>query len=297
MMMESLTCRRCDDLFSGYFEGDLDERLRESVDAHVASCARCQSLIRDITRISSQAAALPDLTPSRDLWAGIESRIGPAVVSITDRRHDSGVSRRMLFAAAASLVVVTSSVTYVATTRSIGRKATPQRVAQTAPAPTPAREAPQSPPDESPAVRPDEADQGRVGRGTAGSSVEASVTAVPRAGGARTAASPVARASGAKSSAAALASRTTAPMSSSELALSGEIRQLQRVLQQKRSDLDPATIQVVEDNLNLIDAAVKQARAALARDPASGFLTEKLDDALQKKVELLRTVALLPSKS
>jgi len=86
-------------------------------------------------------------------------------------------------------------------------------------------------------------------------------------------------------------------MSASEMALSTEIVQLQTLLRQKRTDLDPATVQVVEDNLNLIDVAVKQARAALARDPASGFLTERLDNALQKKVELLRTVAMLPSKS
>ena len=86
-------------------------------------------------------------------------------------------------------------------------------------------------------------------------------------------------------------------MSASEMALSSEIGQLQALLKQKRNELDPATVQVVEDNLNLIDVAVKQARAALARDPASGFLTERLDNALQKKVELLRTVAMLPSKS
>ena len=86
-------------------------------------------------------------------------------------------------------------------------------------------------------------------------------------------------------------------MSASEAALSGEIGELQTLLKQKRSQLDPATVQVVEDNLNLIDVAVKQARAALAKDPASGFLNERLDNALQKKVELLRTAALLPSKS
>ena len=69
------------------------------------------------------------------------------------------------------------------------------------------------------------------------------------------------------------------------------------MLKQRRDKLDPSTIKVVEDNLALIDAAVKQARAALMHDPASGFLTEQLDNALQKKVELLRTVALLPSRS
>jgi len=46
-----------------------------------------------------------------------------------------------------------------------------------------------------------------------------------------------------------------------------------------------------------IDAAVKQSRAALAKDPKSGFLTDQLNNALDKKVELLRTVALLPSST
>ena len=69
------------------------------------------------------------------------------------------------------------------------------------------------------------------------------------------------------------------------------------MLKQRRDQLDPSTIKVVEDNLALIDAAVQQARAALLRDPASGFLTERLDNALQKKIELLRTVAQMPSRS
>jgi len=99
----------------------------------------------------------------------------------------------------------------------------------------------------------------------------------------------------ARSPSTALASN--APRTAAEASLAPEIVQLQSVLKQRRSQLDPSTIKVVEDNLALIDAAVKQARAALMRDPASGFLTERLDNALQKKVELLRTVALLPSRS
>jgi hypothetical protein len=87
------------------------------------------------------------------------------------------------------------------------------------------------------------------------------------------------------------------PKTAAEAALAPEIEQLQDVLQHRRGQLDPSTVKIVEDNLALIDVAVKQARAALQRDPASGFLTERLDNALQKKVELLRTVALLPSRS
>ena len=90
---------------------------------------------------------------------------------------------------------------------------------------------------------------------------------------------------------------TNAPRTAVEVSLAPQIVQLQQMLKQRRDQLDPSTIKVVEDNLALIDAAVKQARAALMRDPASGFLTEQLDNALQKKLELLRTVALLPSRS
>ena len=36
---------------------------------------------------------------------------------------------------------------------------------------------------------------------------------------------------------------------------------------------------------------------ALAKDPASGFLATQLNHSLEKKVELLRTAALLPSRT
>ncbi len=58
-----------------------------------------------------------------------------------------------------------------------------------------------------------------------------------------------------------------------------------------------ATVLVIEQSLKIIDAAVRQSRAALARDPNSGFLADQLNHALDKKVELLRTVALLPSRT
>ena len=82
-----------------------------------------------------------------------------------------------------------------------------------------------------------------------------------------------------------------------EKAIAPEIEQLQALLKERRDQLDPSTVKIVEDNLALIDAAVKQAREALMKDPASGFLTQQLDGALQKKVQLLRTVATLPSRS
>ncbi len=271
-----MTCAQCDELFLDFFEDTLGEADRDRFDNHVSTCVRCQSLIRDIDGIRDQAAALPDMIPARDLWSGIEARIQPQVRSISTPRASS-ISKTWLAAAAAALIVATSGVTYLATSRSITSLpgtvkpstivATPQ-VAMVTPEPS------------------------ETGKTSAPSS--APVAVVPEAEPARTTSDP-ARSS--PSASLASAARDKAPMSPSEIAFTGEITQLQTVLTARRSQLDPETVKVVEDNLKLIDSAVKRARAALEKDPASGFLTRQLDNALQKKVELLRTVALLPSST
>jgi len=76
-----------------------------------------------------------------------------------------------------------------------------------------------------------------------------------------------------------------------------EIRRLNAILVARRSQLDTTTIAVVEKNLRIIDDAIAQCKAALKRDPASRFLIESLNDALDSKVQLLRTAAQLPSRS
>ncbi len=95
-----------------------------------------------------------------------------------------------------------------------------------------------------------------------------------------------------------LASRSSgASASPTEIAYGDEISRLQNIITERRNQLDPNTVSVIEQSLKIIDAAVRQSRAALARDPKSGFLTDQLNHALDKKVELLRTVALLPSRT
>ena len=278
-----LTCAECDELFLEYFEGELDAARRMMVDAHAATCARCQGLIRDIQGITATAATLPDLEPSRDLWKGIEARIEPAVVAIGYRRDGISLSRRVIGLAAAALVVVSSSVTYLATRGPEVRRVT---------------EAPRDTP------LPGATDEIRA---PAPAGVEPTQSNAPEASPAAGSAAPAVRAPDAQrrpdvggsttSPRTALASAKPPTNSAADAALAPEIEQLQNMLKQRRDQLDPSTIKVVEDNLALIDAAVQQARAALMRDPASGFLTERLDNALQKKVELLRTVAQLPSRS
>ena len=264
-----INCNDCDELFADWIEGDLAPDTRATVDSHVASCARCQGLARDIDDIRVGAANLPDLVPSRDLWEGIEARIQPAVVSIAPRRSVAAIPRSWLATAAAGLIVVSSSVTYVATSRSIQKDSK-------APAPAPA--AP---------VRVD------------GATVEASAPApqAPAPQAPEAAPAPVREPRVVRRSTRPVITQVSRPVLPAETALSEEIDQLELLLDNRRSELEPETIRVVEENLAIIDAAVNQARAAVERDPGSGFLSGKLESALNKKVQLLRTVALIRSST
>ena len=66
------------------------------------------------------------------------------------------------------------------------------------------------------------------------------------------------------------------------------VADLQRVLSENRSRLDPETVKAVETNLAVIDAAILQARKALVADPANPYLTGHLADQMKRKIRLLQ---------
>jgi hypothetical protein len=86
-------------------------------------------------------------------------------------------------------------------------------------------------------------------------------------------------------------------MGSEEQIFDGEIAKLRRILQTRRGDLDPKTVTVLQQSMAVIDSAITQSRAALAHDPASGFLAAQLNRSLENKVQLLRTAVSLPARS
>lgn len=75
------------------------------------------------------------------------------------------------------------------------------------------------------------------------------------------------------------------------------IRDLEAVLAAERGDLDTATVRALETSLRVIDAAIAQARAALARDPNDVYLNGHLRSTLDRKLDLLRRAAMLPRAS
>ena len=237
-MTDQMRCEDFEALLPDYVEEhELSPVTRARADAHRLDCASCAALAADLAAIVRQAAALPLLTPSRDLWSGIEARIEAPVVPIGSRNTGEFVAEapaaparrgapsvRRLALAASVLVAVTAGVTYTLTTRA------------------------------------------GLPAGTA--------AALPAAAGIRAVSRP-----------------------SAEVTFDREIATLRQLADERRAELDPATAAILDKNLKLIDAAIAESKAALARDPASGFLAQQLTQAYDSKLQLLRSVATLPARS
>ena len=257
-----------------YLEGDASDGVRSAVEAHASSCAACQQLLADLAAIRADAEALPQLTPSRDLWSGIAERIDARVIPMEAPRMTRDIPRRYLWlrpaVAAAALVIVTAGTTYVLTRAQLsGSDAT---TVATAPLPT------QQPP---------------VLVADANATINSTATERPdttapfkRTPSGTSAPAPAVRLVSAKPA-----------MDAADPVFASEITKLRRIVRDRRSQLDPKTVAVLEQSIAVIDSAIAQSRAALAKDPASGFLATQLNHSLEKKVELLRTAALLPSRT
>lgn len=74
-------------------------------------------------------------------------------------------------------------------------------------------------------------------------------------------------------------------------------RDLERELAARKQALAPETVAAVERSLRTIDAAIAEAREALARDPGSETLARLLVASHGQKIELLRHAARLATQS
>jgi anti-sigma factor RsiW len=88
-----------------------------------------------------------------------------------------------------------------------------------------------------------------------------------------------------------------APVSLADPAFEGAVEDLEQILDQNRARLDPATVRILEQNLESIDTAIEQSRQALERDPANTFLNNHLASARQRKLALLRRATALTAGS
>jgi anti-sigma factor RsiW len=276
MTSSEMTCEAFDAALPDYLDGTLDDSVRTAVEMHLRECVRCAGLVRDIENIRKEASALPDLVPARDLWGGIEARIAAPVIPLAGRpERQRRFSPAWMGVAAAALIVSTAGITYMLTVRTLA----PEQRTALAPATQPSTQVqPQAnarsvPEATTPALV---APAQQVAVSSVGSSGQNGISQRGRVP-------------------ASLASQ--ADQSQSEQIYGREIALLQKIVSQRKTQLDSSTLAIIEKNLEIIDAAIEQSRAALARDPASMLLGQQLTHALDKKVELLRTAALLPAST
>jgi hypothetical protein len=271
-----------------YLEGDAPDAVRAAMETHAAVCADCRQLLEDIGTIRDEAAALPALTPSRDLWAGISERIDTPVIPF-ERKQSAIVVRRTWARpaiAAAALVIFTAGITYGVTRSTIIRggdstAAAPPQIATVTKTPAPDSVEPSSTP-----------------LGTSNTTIASagpSAPSAPTQSTVRRSATPSPEP--AQSPAAYLANGGENVMRQTEPVYDREIDKLRHIVKTRRSQLDPKTVTVLEQSIAVIDSAIAQSRAALKADPASGFLAKELNQSLEKKVELLRTAAMLPART
>jgi hypothetical protein len=276
MTTNGINCDTFNDRLAAYLEHETDDATRASIERHALSCAECGALLADLRSLRIDAANLPELAPSRDLWSGIAARIEAPVLPIGAPLHVQGVRspmvrRWMRGAMLAASLVAAAGVGYLA--------ANGGRAAETGVSPGVAQ-------------RGDTAPELRVAIVTdSAPPAQSTEPSSPDSRAPRAVPTPVAQAAAPRATEAQLAVATlTADYNR-------EVVRLRQLIEQRRNQLDPVTVAVIEKNLQVIDTAIAECQKAIVRDPASRFLIESLNQSLQTKVELMRTAAALPART
>ena len=277
-MIKETQCDAFAERLADLLERDVDESARAALEAHALACTDCGALLSDLRKLRIDASNLPSLAPSRDLWDGISQRIDAPVIPLhagTDvvERGAAPIPRwrrwASMSAAAALLMAATAASTYYLTVRFRGASS-PSTVATQSPAASNASHvAPES----------------------------VAVPAVAAVDGAKLAVAVPKQSERAATTTPAPSVRLVSAKPSAEQVYTSEIARLRTIVERRRAQLDPVTIGVIERNLKVIDDAIAQCKLALTKDPASRFLMESLNNALENKVQLLRTATMLPARS
>jgi hypothetical protein len=282
-MTTDMTCEQFEARLPDYLEGDLTGDERDAFERHAEDCAHCRPILNDLKAIIAGAAALGPIEPSRDLWSGIETRISAPVIPLASRRM---IPLARGLAAAVVLMAMTAGITYRLTKRG---SVAQQTIATSQPAPVTLAKA-----------NSDDPGPGGPGPIIVTKPPQVAVNTAGNTG------SPDATSRSSKSSQRSTigsgeptvtAVRNGGRAASTAAVYDREIARLHSVIERRRGELDPKTVAAIERSLAVIDTAIAQARSALAADPASRFLHGRLNDVLDKKVELLRTTAMLPARS
>jgi len=297
-------CAEFEERLPAWLEGQLDDAERSVMEQHHEGCVSCAMLVADLEEIVESAKSLPALTPSRDLWSGIETRLAAPVIPLASRRdatdrvasapaegriRRTGVSVRWFAVAATMLIALSSGITWTVARARLGAPVA------SAPAGVVASVLPSSgaagpvasagaPPVAVPVAVPARGDTANAPASTGGASVPALASGDTQARDTR---------SGGATAARAVVFQAASSMSDVDAIYEKEIAALRQIVNQRFAELDSATVTALRRNLETIDQAIEDSRRALQRDPRSGLLSTELDRTLEAKLALMRRVALL----
>ncbi len=259
MTRTPLTCDQVADRLADFLESDgLTATERLAVEAHLIDCDDCAALVRDLRGITAAAAELPLQTPSRDLWQGIAERIETPVVELSTRISGE---HRITELPVAPIVVPTVVPKAVPSVWSPRRALIAASVLVAA---------------------------------TAGITYSVTSRSIQQNASIGIAALPAEN-----TETLPVTPKTpavTVKRASAEETFDREIGSLREIVAERRGELDSNTVVTLQKNLKLIDQAIAESKAALAKDPASGFLMDRLNRAYDSKLQVLRGVATLPAR-
>lgn len=252
-----MTCTEYESRLQDYLEHDLNAAVHAQMDAHRAACVDCSALTAELNEITTNAANLPVLSADRDLWDGIASRIEAEVVEFPVTPLPGEVR---------AVVPASGGPVYAEHIPSSDRPSPQVRLRPAVP---------------------------RYARFAAAASVLVAVTAgVTWNLAARTATVPTTAAADSGYASAMESTRGVSNVARQPLDVTydTEIASLRKLVDERRADIDSTTLAVLERNLQVIDDAIAESKAALASSPTSSFLMERLADAYDTKLRTLRAV-------
>ena len=311
---------RWSDRLSAYLDDELDQAERSAIETHLAACDECAGALEALREVKSRARTLENRPPERDLWPGIEARLaaagagsmaGDATAAVRAARAahaaHAGVpddalaeahpvrvirpARRIDFslpqalAAAAALVVLSAGAMWWA------MRATEMRGAATgsgAAGPVALHGAGSGAAPGAASSRDQAAANPQTSAATPATGNAQALGLTPSGGQPIATVASLGTSSGPRGGDFSAGSNASVGFDSS---YDEAVAELQRTLEQHRTELDSSTVRIVEQNLAVIDRAILQARRALAADPSSPYLHQHLALQLKLKLDLLRRTA------
>ena len=276
-MTLSMTCEQFEDILPQLLDDDAME-VPPAARLHLEGCVECKTLYDDLTGIRTAAASLPPITPSRDLWSGIEARIRTPIVPLVEGMPVSKprrqISLRSAAIAAGLLALINAGVSY-----KLMNHPDPALVASTEPtmpAPAAMRTAVRQPM----------------------MALPLPVPVTPATSTRRNAGSTIVLATNGAIDDDLGPERQQQPRNreAAKLVYDREINRLRAIVDSGRHKLDPATAAVLDRNLRIIDAAIAECNQALQRDSSSSFLIESLNNVYKTKVKVLHIAAAAVSR-